>query len=88
MVRVKLLDWMKANPSVIPTHTIWVVSHIGYNVMFDGKFIEFTKDEVIISNKIFFKLKGKLDTAEIEIPLSYLRERETIRQDNIDEIIS
>ena len=87
MFRVKLSDWMLANPGIKPQHPVWVETSFGNRRMFLGEFLERLGEDVIIKRTVLYKLRGPFDTAEIEMPISYLKEKETLRDENIDEIL-
>jgi hypothetical protein len=55
--------------------------------MFHGEFLERLGEDVIIKHTVLHKLRGPFNTSEIEIPVSYLKEKETLRDENIDEIL-
>ena len=92
--RVKLTDWIKANPGLTPTHPVWVETTFGNRKMVVGDFLEFIDEQllnnftkqVMIKSKVLYKIKGPIDTAEIELPISYLMEKETIRDKKIYDI--
>ena len=71
MFRVKLSAW----------------TSFGNRRMFHGEFLERLGEDVIIKHTVLHKLRGPFNTSEIEIPVSYLKEKETLRDENIDEIL-
>ncbi len=86
MFRIKLIDWMRANPGVIPNHTIWVHPP-AFGSKLSGEYITVSKGEVCIKHSGLGKLIGPLESSEIELPLSYIKEVETIRDNKIDDIM-
>jgi hypothetical protein len=86
MFRVKLSDCMRANPGLKPCHLVWVETSFGHRTMYPGEFLEKDTDDVIIKHPALYKLRGPFNTAEIELPISYLMEKETIRDKKIDDI--
>jgi hypothetical protein len=94
---VSLEKWMKANPGSIPKHSIKVETR-GFGLTI-GKFIEFCdykfedRDEdartlpgVKIKSQVG-PLIGSIYSAEIILPISFLREIESIREDKINQIL-
>jgi hypothetical protein len=87
--RVKLSDWMKANPGINPKYPIWVKTTFGSGVMMSGEFIEFfSSNEVLIKNKFIYKISGYTYEAEIELPLSILKEIEVVRDDKLNDLLN
>ena len=61
--RVKLTDWIKANPGLTPTHPVWVETTFGNRKMVVGDFLEFIDEQllnnftkqVMIKSKVLYK---------------------------------
>jgi len=94
---VSLEKWMKANPGSIPKHSIKVETR-GFGLTI-SKFIEFCdykfedRDEdartlpgVKIKSQVG-PLIGPIYSAEIILPIIFLREIEAIREDKINQIL-
>jgi hypothetical protein len=89
---VSLEEWMKANPRSMPKHSIRVETTIGKFIEFcDYKFEDRDGDErtlpgVKIKSQVG-PLIGSIYSAEIILPISFLREIEAIREDKINQIL-